>query len=198
MVQNRGYGTASDFHITSAQPQIVDNEKGLLINFNIIGTEVDGQPVSPPADFGDIAPGQIGIGQWPSRRSAPGAFHHYSATYQHVDPLGNPRLSAHSGVDIHEMIHLVRADGAWDDAQPDFLVNDIADFDHLPDTLYLSDGTVQPVSVVQAGNVDAPVSVNHTQVQFTATFPAGFAYVLVPIPAPGNSNWSGCGARMEY
>ena len=34
MVENQGYGVAQNFQITSAQPTIVDNEKGLLINFS--------------------------------------------------------------------------------------------------------------------------------------------------------------------
>jgi hypothetical protein len=187
MVQNHGYGIAHDFKITSAQPTIVDNEKGLLVDFKIIGAQVGNQSVSPSltVDFGDIAPGGIGIGRWLLTSSLQGLFINYSATFEHVDPLNNPRLSLIDGVEIHEMTHLVRADGAWDDGLPDFLVNDIADFDSLPDTLYLSDGTVQPVSVVQAGTADAPASTNHLQVQFTANFPAGFAYLLVPDPANG-------------
>ncbi|MGB9620425.1 MAG: hypothetical protein ACPL7K_08440, partial [Armatimonadota bacterium] len=47
IVRNAGYGTAFDFRITSAQPQIIENEKGLLIDFKIIGTQVDFQEVSP-------------------------------------------------------------------------------------------------------------------------------------------------------
>ena len=47
MVQNRGYGIARSFQITSAQPKIIDNEKGLLIDFKLIGTEVAGQEIWP-------------------------------------------------------------------------------------------------------------------------------------------------------
>ena len=72
------------------------------------------------------------------------------------------------------MTHLVQAEGGWDDGQPDFLVNDIANLQSLPDTLYLSDGTTQPVSVVQAGTTDGPVTANNLQVHLTANFPAGF------------------------
>jgi hypothetical protein len=187
MVQNRGYGTAHNFQITSAQPRIVDNVKGLLINFTIIGTDLAGLPISPSltVNFGDIGPGGIKIGEWLLTSSLQGLFIDYAATFQHVDPLGNPRLSLIQGVEIHEMTHSVRADGAWDDGQPDFLVNDVPDVGSLPDTLYLSDGTVQPVSVVQAGTADAPASAGHLHVQLTASFPAGFSYVLVPDPANG-------------
>ena len=40
MVRNSGYGSALDFTVTSAQPQISENTKGLLINFQLIGTQV--------------------------------------------------------------------------------------------------------------------------------------------------------------
>ena len=187
MVQNKGYGTAHNFQITSAQPTIVDNEKGLLISFQIIGTEIAGQPATPSltANFGDLAPGGIKIGEWFLTSTLQGLFTDYKATFQHVDPLGNPRLSLIQGVEIHEMTHLVRAEGAWDDGQPDFLTVETANFDSLPDTLYLSDGTKQPVSVVQTGTPDAPASAGHLQVQLTANFPAGFTYLLVPDPANG-------------
>jgi hypothetical protein len=66
MVQNRGYGLAKTFRITSAQPQIVENEKGLLIDFQIIATEVAGRNLVPSltADFGNIDPGRTAIGRW--------------------------------------------------------------------------------------------------------------------------------------
>ena len=38
LVHNVGAGAAEDLSIASAQPKIVDNEKGLLINFQIVGT----------------------------------------------------------------------------------------------------------------------------------------------------------------
>ncbi len=187
MVENQGYGMAQNFQITSAQPTIVDNEKGLLINFQIIGTEVAGQPQSPSltANFGNVAPQSIKIGEWLLTSTLQGLFINYSATFEHVDPLGNPRLSLIQGVEIHQMIHLVQAPGAWDDGQPDFLTDEVPNYLSLPDTLYLSDGTKQPVSVVQTGVPDGPAAINHLQVQFTASFPAGFTYVVVPDPANG-------------
>jgi hypothetical protein len=187
MVQNKGYGTAQNFQITSAQPTIVDNEKGLLINFKIIGTQVAGQAETPSltANFGDMAPQSIKIGKWLFTSSLQGLFVDYKATFEHIDPLGNPRLSLIQGVDIHEMVHMVQAPAAWDDGQPDFLTVETPNYLSLPDTLYLSDGTRQPVSVVQTGATDGPTATNHLQVQFTASLPAGFTYVIVPDPANG-------------
>src|SRR5262249_49813751 len=42
LVNNTGKGRANEVSIASAQPQIVENEKGLLVNFQILGTEVNG------------------------------------------------------------------------------------------------------------------------------------------------------------
>jgi hypothetical protein len=190
LVQNRGYGTARNFRITSAQPKIVDNEKGLLIDFKIIGSQVGNQPVAPSltTEFGDLAPGATKVGRWLLTSTLQGLFIDYSATFQHVDPLGNPRLSLIDGVEIHEMNHLVRAEGAWDDGLPDFLVNDIPDVHSVPDTLYLSDGSQQPVSVVQNASLDGSIGPSQLQAQLTTVFPAGFAYVEAP--DPGNGQYS--------
>ncbi len=187
MVQNKGYGVAGDFHITSAQPKIVDNEKGLLINFTIIGTDVSGQPQTPSltADFGDIGPMSTKVADFLFTATLQGLFIDYSATFQHVDPLGNPRLSLIQGVTIHGMTHMVQAEGMWDDGLPDFLVAQVPNFEELPDTLFLSDGTTQPVSVVQTATPDAPASASHLNVQLTVNSPAGFVYIVVPDPANG-------------
>ncbi len=40
LIANDGYGEARDLKITSGQPEIIDNEKGLLITFKIIGAQV--------------------------------------------------------------------------------------------------------------------------------------------------------------
>ncbi|HEY5973463.1 MAG TPA: hypothetical protein VIU41_01855, partial [Geobacteraceae bacterium] len=66
IVKNVGAGSAHNFQITSGQPQIVDNQKGLLINFKIIGTQVGSQPVTPSlsANLGDIAPGAAKEVSW--------------------------------------------------------------------------------------------------------------------------------------
>ena len=54
MVANKGKGEARNVRIVSSQPQIIENEKGLAIEFKIIGTQVAGQDVDPSltANFG--------------------------------------------------------------------------------------------------------------------------------------------------
>ncbi|MSU63208.1 MAG: cadherin repeat domain-containing protein [Pedosphaera sp.] len=187
LVQNNGRGSARDVRIVSGQPRIVENEKGLLIDFQIIGTEVSGrsQPPSLTAAFGEIPPGTNAIGRWLMTSTLQGLFTEYKATFEHKDSLGKTNLSLIDDVSIHEMIHLVRAPGSLDDGRPDFLVNDVRDSEDLPDTIYLSDGRTNGVEVVRRATTDAPPNTGDLTVELSAAMPGGWAYLRVPDPANG-------------
>ncbi len=194
MVQNRGFGSAKNFRVTSAQPRIVDNEKGLLVDFRIVASEVAGSAVSPSltVNFGDIDGGVTKIGRWLFTSSLQGLFTDYKATFEHIDGLGNPRLSLIDNVSIHEMNHLVQAGGTWEDGRPDFLVNDVADINDYPDTLYQSNGTTNAVTVMEQAVV-LPTSPQPSPAfqsgaaggaafSLSAAMPAGWVYLRVPDP----------------
>ncbi|HET6406934.1 MAG TPA: putative Ig domain-containing protein, partial [Chthoniobacteraceae bacterium] len=187
MVQNKGLGAANNVRIDSAQPKIVDNEKGLLADFKIIATEVAGQNLLPSltVDFGTIDPGTNTIGRWLMTSTILGGFIEYSANFEHLDGLGNKKLSLVEGIEIHEMIHIVRAGGPGADARPDFLANDVQDLYDRPDTLHLSDGSVQPVSAIYEGAFDGAPKTNDLQVQLNVNLPPGFAYLRLPDPGIG-------------
>jgi hypothetical protein len=187
MVKNVGAGVAKSLKITSAQPQVVSNDKGLVIDFRLVGTILEGTslPNTLTLDFGQIDPGQIKIAQWLFTSSLQGFFRDFKATFQHEDSLGSPRLSTIKSVSIHEMLHVVDAGYAFADGRPDFLVNDVPDARHLPDTLYLSDGTTNPVSVVEQAAVGAPVSTTNLQVQLTAPLAPGWCYLRFQDPGSG-------------
>ncbi|HYV62486.1 MAG TPA: hypothetical protein VE958_07415, partial [Bryobacteraceae bacterium] len=184
MVQNKGHGVARNVRIVSAQPKIVENEKGLFADFRIIATEVAGQNLQPSltVEFGQIDPGGNAIGRWLLSSSILGGFIDYSATFEHLDDLGNKKLSLIDGVEIHEMIHIVKALGPFNDGRPDFLVNDVPDLYDRPDTLHLSDGSVAPVSVITEAAFDRAPTTNNLVVQMTAPLPAGWAYLRVADP----------------
>ena len=61
-VNNSGHGTAKNLKIDSAQPKIVENEQGLLMGFNIEGSEVNGKSSADSllVDIGDIDPDGAG------------------------------------------------------------------------------------------------------------------------------------------
>jgi hypothetical protein len=184
MVRNNGKGVANNFRIISSQPQIIENEKGLLVDFKIIGTQVNSEPVSPSlaVNIGNIDPGTTSVVRWMMTSSLQGKFIEYKATFAHVDGLGNPRLSLIDTVNIHELTHVVRADIPAADNKPDFLVNDVPDDDHLPDTLYNSTGPIEPVSIGQNPSVDWNIVNGGLEAHLTATVPSGWVYIRVNDP----------------
>lgn len=185
LVQNEGAGLARQMRITSAQPKIIENEKGLLVNFEIIGSEVAGKPVTPSlhVNLGDIAPGTNAIARWLFRSSLQGLFIDYKASFEHVDGLGDPRVSLIDRVEIHEMNRIVEADGSFADGRPDFLVNDVTDLDDLPDTIHLSSGGTLPVSrVTEATLVPSPAS-GGAEYHVTVRPSTGWVYFRIASPS---------------
>jgi hypothetical protein len=187
LVENRGAGAARNLSITSAQPQIIENEKGLLIDFKVIGTEVAGQNLSPSltATFGELLPGQRKSAHWLLTSSLQGLFIDYDATFTHLDGLNDERISLIKEVEIHEMIRQIEALGAKADGQPDYLVNDVADIRDLPDTVHLSDGTTAPVAVLETAAVSAAPTAGELSVTLTAAMGSGWTYLRIPDPADG-------------
>ena len=195
LAQNTGRGDAHKLRIVSAQPKIVENLSGLLIDFKIIATEVAGQNMTPTltADFGEIPAGTTKVARWLLTSTLQGQFTEYKATFQHQDDLGNPRLLIITNVAIHEMTHLVEAPAPFADGEPDFLVNeqlndprDATDPYDLPDTVYLSDGSRHPVALVLESTVNGTVSAGHYSIEIEVPAPGkGFVYARVPEPTAG-------------
>ena len=155
MVMNAGYGVARALKISSAQPEIIENEKGLLIAFEIIGSQIGNQPMSPSmtVNFGDIGSFETKTARWLLTSTLQGIFYNYSATFENINPLGDPQLSLMDELGYHELVHVVQIndgpDGAntVDDGLGDFLVNDRVDQNGIPEFLYDSanGSDVQPV-----------------------------------------------------
>ncbi len=192
MVQNYGTGEARNLRISSAQPEIIENEKGLLIDFAIIASQLFEQDrathlvPSLTMHFGNVAPGEIKVGQWLLTSTLQGQFIDYKATFEHIDGLGDPRLSLIKNVDIHELVHVVDASVVFPDFLPDYLANDVADADDLPETLHLSDGSVAPVATGSDATTDAPPSAGDLSVELSATMPTGWSYIRFADPGLGD------------
>lgn len=153
-VMNAGYGTANSLQITSGQPEIIENSKGLLVNFMIIGANIGNESISPSltVTFGDLAPNMTKVARWFILSSLQGEFKNYSATFENVNPLGDPKLSILDELEIHELIRNVMIYGSpEEDGILDFLVNERKDFLGYPDALY-SSKTLQQYSV-HAGTI---------------------------------------------
>ncbi|KAL3847724.1 hypothetical protein ACJMK2_018620 [Sinanodonta woodiana] len=155
MVMNSGYGIARALKISSAQPEIIENEKGLMITFKIIGAHLGNSPLAPSltVNFGDINSLETKTAKWLLTSTLKGTFYNYSATFQNINPLGDPQLSLLEELGYHELINLVRIDlSSNDDSLDDFLVNDVVDENGMPDRLF-SSGNGSDVHPVIVGNV---------------------------------------------
>ena len=143
MIQNNGFGTARNVRIESGQPKIIDNVKGLAVNFALIASNLNGQPRQlglTNIDFGNIPPKKSTIGQWWFTSDLMGHFISYEAKVTHLDSRGNPDLSLISGASLHELIRSVRVYSGIEDNINDFLVNEVQDSKETPDIIYLSNG----------------------------------------------------------
>jgi hypothetical protein len=181
-VLNVGFGEARGLRITSSRPQVVDNEKGLQIEFQTLGAQLENQPVSPSLDidFGAIPAGTNRIARWLFSSSVQGSFTNFNASFQHTDALGARRLSLIRNVEIHELARIVHATSPQDH-RPDFLVNAVPDPDLLPDTLFLSDGRSEPVVPVTDASLSPTGIPGEFQIAITPS--PGWIYLRAQAPS---------------
>lgn len=96
-VRNSGNGVARKVKIDSAQPKIVENNQGLLINFELLGSWMGNQAVNNSLliDFGDIARASAAVGRWVMQVSLSGHFTEFKAEFRQCRRAGgnSPRLS---------------------------------------------------------------------------------------------------------
>jgi hypothetical protein len=191
MVQNNGYGLAKNVRIESAQPKIVENEKGLAINFALIGSNLNGQPRQlglTNIDFGNIEPKKSTIGQWWFTSDLLGHFVSYETKLTHLDSRGNPNLSLISGVALHELIKGVRVYSGVEDGINDFLVNEIQDAKEFPDIIYLSNGgTLDVYPAVSQSTSGSIASVSH-EIELLVT-PKQIGWNYIKFNDPGNGQY---------
>jgi len=188
LVRNTGLGHVSHLKITSAQPQILDNENNLLVDFEIAGSLVRCQPVSPSltVHLGDIPAGANSVARWVMTSTLSGTFGGHKATYEHVDDFGNPTTTLIDSLEVRDLVHVVQDLRAGSDCPPEFLVNQDLGNGALPDHVYLSDGGAEAVNVVTNGTFDATPAPGNLTVRLTASAPpAGWAYLRLPDPSLG-------------
>ena len=190
MIENQGYGPAVNLTISSAQPKIIDNEKGLAINFLLTGSNLQGQPENlgvTNINFGTILPLQTRVGQWYFTSSLLGKFVSYDAKFVHANSFGNPDLSLIKDVKLHELTKSIRLYGGLEDGINDFLVNDIFDTKDIPDIIYFSQGNrTAKVHQAASGKFNNPVLPPSFSNLLTITAKAvGWNYIALPDPGAG-------------
>lgn len=192
LIHNIGAGEGANIRMNTKQPEIEDNEKGLAIDFKMIGSTLNGDEKSLPlnsdgstsTNFGNIPAGGTAYAQWWFTSSLLGHFTKYDVKATHVTSYGNPNLSLLDTVTIHELIRSVKY--AEDDKLlAGFLVNDIKDSEDqsLPDAIYLSDGSIEDVAVT----TNAICSGNNTRYTLTVNpKSAGWNYGNINDPTGGH------------
>src|SRR5262249_41535627 len=137
------------------------------------------------ASFGTVTAGTTHEAIWHLTSSLQGHFTDYKVTFEHETGFGDKRTSLIKDVAIHELTHTVLDPRPGADALPDFAVNDIADDDHTPDTLYLSDGSTAAIGLGTYGGGDGAAGPAHLTAQLSAPMPAGFGYLVFDDPSNG-------------
>jgi hypothetical protein len=190
-VKNSGFGPANDMAIESAQPEIVDNDQGLLINFELLNTQVNDGEVTNSllAEFCDLPPGQSATAIWSMLVSLYGHFVSFEADYYHSDSLGGELTSLIDRVDTHTLVGLVRNDLPGRDGRRDFLARP-----NGGDTLALfeSGGADTPVEDVSPQSILELLDQSADEQTYELTFPnvSGPVYAVLPDPTGGNGEIS--------
>ncbi len=186
LVENNGGGVARDLTITSSQPEIIENERGLLIDFDIIGSEVnnDSRQPSLTVTFDDILPSGSAVARWLLTATLQGEFVAYTASFEHVPPFdgsfNDPEFSLINSVDIFGLIHIVRDPAPGADNLFDFLTDDFPDVESLADRLHQSQGGVAPV--VAHSSATVVVDEDNLEAMVTVPAPSGHVYVRIDDP----------------
>jgi hypothetical protein len=178
-IRNAGMAAAKNLKIDSAQPKIIENDQGLLINFMLTGSYVDDSPVQNTLliDFGDIAAGASKMGRWIMETTLAGKFVEFSAHFSHADELGGMLTSVIDATNAHFLIRDVRVDLPGRDTVRDFLARD---GDVL--RVYESDG---PDTEVTDRSAVASLTVQNGDYRLNFPATTGFAYVRLPDPFAG-------------
>lgn len=155
LINNKGYGDATNVRMLTEQPRIIENEKGLYIDFEIISSQVNGGDAALSFgqtianDFGTIPAHSQMYAQWWLTSTLLGHFTEYNVQASHITSYGNPDLSLLDQVTIHELIHGFDMPAGSLTGGPEkgraFLVNDIVDANDTPDRLYFSNGETADV-----------------------------------------------------
>ncbi len=185
LVTNVGGGTAINLSIATAQPQIVQNQKGLLATFQIVGAQVGDEAVTPSltVDLGNIDPGQTADASFVLESSLAGAFDNFTATFSHSDALGGTETSLIDSVTTHTLVHAGDFNYPDSTGATDYLAEDTPNADNLPDTIYFSDGTTAPVNIATDVTATPVGPSGDLTYQVTANVTSGWDYIQLPDPA---------------
>ena len=184
LINNVGYGDANSVKIATGQPEIVDNQKGLAIHFEMIGFSMNGQAATADfanLDFGSIQAGKQAYAQWYFTSSLLGHFTEYNTTITKGSSYGNEDFNLLSIEGCHELIRSLKVPNTSLTA---FMVNDIKDANDLPDCVYLTDGTVDDRVTIVSESASCS-SMGNNQYTLTLSGAKGWVYGAIHDPTNG-------------
>ena len=186
LVRNEGYGDAKDVRIESVQPEVVENEKGLMIDFRLSDYTLDAAALNGATaglglndvNLGTVAARTSTVAQWWLTSTLQGHFTGMRASVTHLNSQGIVDTSLIREVDVHPLIRSVDVG----DELPAFLTADASRYVN-PDRLYRADGEVLDVrSDATASTSDSARGATCT-ITITATLPgSGPFYAKVALP----------------
>lgn len=163
LISNRGYGDAANLRMTTAQPEIVENLKGLAIDFAIVESWLNGRRSTLaigeriPTEFGTLPALSTAYAQWWLKSSLMGHFTSYNVEATQVSSYGSEDMSLLNQVEIHELIHGFTPESGTDgtsETHRAFLVNDIEDTERTPDAVWMSNtGDAEDVTKCAAASI---------------------------------------------
>lgn len=193
-VLNDGYGVANKLKIDSAQPKIVDNKQGLLVDFRILGASVNGGAVNPSlkVDFGDLGSKKVGTAFWKMISTLSGRFIEFKTTFSHASELGGELTSLLRETNSHYLTHMVKVNLPGRDNKLDFL----ADLNEAGGYVYESEipnGSVRmvdartPVAVVLPSTAPVRPTVDNPAVALNlpTSMAIGWIYTKLSDPSQG-------------
>ena len=188
LIHNKGYGDANNVRMITKKPTIVENEKGLLIDFDIISSSLNGGEKTMALDddiatqFGTIAAGTASYATWDLTASLMGHFTEYDVSVTHVTDYGNPDLSLLDRVTIHELIHSMNAT-IGDKVYRAWITNDEPDAEDAPDHIYFANGTDEELVTLSEQTRMERIDATHYRVTVPTNVPRNWFYTTVANPA---------------
>lgn len=188
LIHNKGKGDANNVRMITKKPEIVENEKGLLIDFDIISSSLNGGEKTMALDddiatqFGTIAAGTASYATWDLTASLMGHFTEYDVSVTHVTDYGNPDLSLLDRVTIHELIHSLNAT-IGDKVYRAWITNDESDAEDAPDHIYFANGTDEELVTLSGETRMERIDNTHYRVTVPTDMPRNWFYTAVANPA---------------
>ncbi len=119
-VVNSGHGAAENLQVESFQPYIEENEQGLLIEFRVLSSQVNGSESIPgfTVNFGQLLAGHAETASWQILSTLYGRFLEAKASFTHSDELGGSITSLIEEAKVYRLVGSVQSNA---DGVPDFL-----------------------------------------------------------------------------